>query len=209
VEAKYSPEECHKFMNDNGDYWVFAYGSLMWNLGFSYEQVMPARLFGYHRAFCVLSWAFRGQRVCPGLVLGLDNGGSCVGRAFRIVDARREQIIQYLDDREIPDIGKSGVRLDVYRREKKRVHLLAADGRSRHVRAACYICEHAHVQYAGKLSPGTQLRYILQGEDSCGTNVDYLRNTILHMDDLGISDGPLHRLWAEVQARPFNPDVHA
>ena len=35
--------------------WVFAYGSLMWNPGFAVRETQPARLHGFHRAFCIYS----------------------------------------------------------------------------------------------------------------------------------------------------------
>src|SRR5262249_27187696 len=58
-------------------FWVFAYGSLMWRPGFDYLEARPALLRGYHRAFCITSIHYRGSVDCPGLVLGLDRGGSC------------------------------------------------------------------------------------------------------------------------------------
>jgi len=192
-------------MTSNNDLWVFAYGSLMWDPGFDYAEVLPARLFGYHRSFCILSWTFRGRRDRPGLVLGLDNGGSCIGRAFRVDDGQREKVVNYLDGRETPDIRKPGVVVDVYRRKLLPVQLPEDAGEQRRVPAICYVCERTHEQYAGNLSPEAQLKYILQGEGSRGTSVEYLANTVRHIDDLGISDGPLHRLWGDVQANLSAP----
>src|SRR5262250_1346335 len=69
------------------DFWVFAYGSLMWRPGFAFLERQPALLRGYHRAFCVYSHHYRGTAARPGLVLGLDRGGSCRGRAYRVAAA--------------------------------------------------------------------------------------------------------------------------
>src|SRR5215213_5295427 len=64
--------------------WVFAYGSLMWNPDFDFAEARPAFLYGYHRGFCLYSRDYRGTPEQPGLVLGLDRGGSCHGIAYRL-----------------------------------------------------------------------------------------------------------------------------
>jgi cation transport regulator ChaC len=67
--------------------WVFAYGSLMWNPEMRFAERLPARIHGYHRSFCLYSPEYRGTREKPGLVLGLDRGGSCRGIAYRLAEA--------------------------------------------------------------------------------------------------------------------------
>ena len=64
--------------------WVFAYGSLIWNPLFPVAEQRIARIYGYHRAFCLWSRVGRGTRDNPGLVLGLDDGGTCTGLVLRI-----------------------------------------------------------------------------------------------------------------------------
>ena len=70
------------------DLWVFGYGSLMWRPGFAYEEAQHARLTGYRRCFCIYSVHHRGSPERPGLVLGLDRGGTCEGIAYRIAASR-------------------------------------------------------------------------------------------------------------------------
>src|SRR5678815_6025177 len=53
-------------------WWVFAYGSLLWNPLFPFAEARPALLRGLHRRFCLYSMASRGTKDAPGLVLGLD-----------------------------------------------------------------------------------------------------------------------------------------
>ena len=59
--------------------WVFAYGSLMWNPEMAFAETRPAVLHGFHRRFCLYSRDYRGTPERPGLVLGLNRGGSCRG----------------------------------------------------------------------------------------------------------------------------------
>ena len=83
------------------DFWVFGYGSLMWHPGFPHVEVRLAVLHGYHRRFCVYSHRYRGTPERPGLVLGLDRGGSCRGLAFRVPAAESAEVIDYLYEREM------------------------------------------------------------------------------------------------------------
>src|ERR1700756_4301513 len=124
------------------DLWVFGYGSLMWGPGFEFNEQVPARLSGGHRALCVFSFDHRGTPEKPGLVLGLDRGGACRGVAFRVVAQRREQTIEYLRSREQTT--------HVYR-EVMRSVWLENEGRDR-VSALAYVVDRGHIQYAGRLS---------------------------------------------------------
>ena len=69
---------------DCSDFWVFGYGSLIFNPIIAHDQRLIARIHGYHRRFCLWTKIGRGSPECPGLVLSLDYGGSCVGVAYRL-----------------------------------------------------------------------------------------------------------------------------
>ena len=70
-------------------------------LGRGETTAAPALLRGYHRAFCIYSVHHRGSRERPGLILGLDRGGSCRGRAFRVAAGDADEVVGYLDSREL------------------------------------------------------------------------------------------------------------
>ncbi len=167
--------------DDTGDIWVFGYGSLMWRPGFAHRAAAPALLRGYHRAFCVTSYRHRGTRERPGLVLGLDRGGSCRGRAFRVAAADASAVLDYLDERELIDYP--------YRRAS--VPIRAA---GRRVAALTYLVDVTDAQYAGRLAPERAAEIIRGAHGISGANSDYLRDLIAHLDELGIPDGPLHAL---------------
>jgi len=54
-------------------FWIFAYGSLMWNPEFAWDARHVATIRGYHRAFRIWSRINRGTPENPGLVLTLDH----------------------------------------------------------------------------------------------------------------------------------------
>ena len=78
-----------KDSHSGNNVWIFGYGSLIWNPSFSYDMRIPAHLFGYHRRFCLRTTITRGSQEKPGLVLGLDRGGSARGILFRIPASMR------------------------------------------------------------------------------------------------------------------------
>jgi glutathione-specific gamma-glutamylcyclotransferase len=164
------------------DLWVFAYGSLMWRPGFTPVEQHAAWLNGYHRALCVYSHVHRGTPERPGLVLGLDHGGSCRGIAFRVAAEAASETIAYLRERE----QATSVYLE-------RMHHVALDD-GRHVRALIYVADREHRQYTGHLSYETMRAMVIAGEGRSGRNPDYVRETHLALLALGVRDPVLARL---------------
>jgi len=158
------------------DFWVFGYGSLMWRPGFAHVETQPARLSGYRRSLCVRSFVHRGTPEHPGLVLGLDRGGSCLGLAFRAPDGLKDEVIAYLRERELVT--------HVYLERMLPVSL--ADGRK--VMAVTYVVDRAHAQYAGDLDVQTAIGQVAGSAGVSGANEDYVLSTLDHLRGLGIRD---------------------
>ena len=169
-----------------GDLWVFGYGSLMWKPGFAHVERRTARLFGAHRALCVYSWRHRGTPEKPGLVLGLDRGGSCTGIAFRVPAPDVAATRAYLTEREQINY--------VYR--DRFVRLRLNDGRR--VEALAYLVDRSHRQYAAGLSREDVLRLVRQGQGESGACAEYVRNTLAAIAALGIADHALDWLSEEL-----------
>lgn len=167
----------------HGDLWVFGYGSLVWRPGFDFAERQLATLRGYHRALCIYSHVHRGTPDRPGLVLGLDRGGSCRGLAFRVEADAGAATLAYLRARELVT--------SVYREQQVPVMLI--DGRR--VRAITYVADRKHVQYAGRLSREHLLSLVRQGVGISGANADYVRMTHRHLVQLGLREADL--AWLE------------
>lgn len=164
------------------DLWVFGYGSLMWRPDFPYLECRPATLVGAHRALCVYSWVHRGTRNEPGLVLGLDRGGSCRGIAFRVAAAEAARVIGILRAREQVTA--------VYLERMRPIRF--EDGST--TTALTYLVDRAHAQYAGKLDLETQLALVAEARGRSGINRDYVLNSAAHLKELGIRDKALEWL---------------
>lgn len=166
------------------DFWVFGYGSLMWRPGFDFVEATKGRLFGYRRALCIYSWVHRGTQDKPGLVLGLDRGGSCTGMVFRVDGANRQTVLAYLRERELVT--------NVYLERRAPVHL--PDGRR--ITAVCYVADQYHEQFAGHLSADDAARRVSVSEGRSGHNADYVASTVEHLKEMNIRDH-----WLEDVAR--------
>lgn len=169
------------------DVWVFGYGSLMWNPAFKYLERRPALLHGWHRSFCLWTPLGRGSPEAPGLVLGLDRGGSCCGIAYRIAAADRETELALVWQREM--VG------DGYRPRWARVRC-----REGSARAIIWVINRDGERYAGKLPVETVARTLASAVGKLGSNRDYLENTVAHLDELCIKEKPLHEILDRMRA---------
>ncbi len=169
-------------------FWVFAYGSLMWNPGFEFEDRRAAVLYGYHRAFCVYSVHYRGTPQRPGLVLGLDRGGSCQGIAYLVSPCRAGAVRAYLDERELVS----------YAYEPK---ILEVETTAASIKALVYVADPGHEQYAGPVEPDRAADIIVDAVGQAGLNRDYLINTVRQLERAGFVDPDVHAVMERVWAR--------
>ena len=165
-----------------GQFWVFGYGSLMWSPCFAYREKRLARAHGYHRALCILSTRYRGTHKKPGLVMGLCAGGSCWGMAFRIGERDVRQALARLWYREMPR--------RVYQPRLVPIRLRGG----RRVRALAFVADPLHSAYVHELDLHGRARLVAQGIGVRGPNVDYIRNTLDHMHEVGVRDPHLERV---------------
>lgn len=181
----------HELFNENSDdFWVFAYGSLMWHPDFEYVDRRLATLEGYHRALCIYSWVHRGTKEKPGLVFGLDVGGVCQGVAYKIPVNTQRSTVGMLRARELVT--------SVYQEVKTTFSL--DDDNQKTVEGLCYTAVLDHEQYAGALSHADTLRYVKQGVGGSGINTEYVLNTYDHLREQGVRDDALAALCRDLRA---------
>jgi glutathione-specific gamma-glutamylcyclotransferase len=168
--------------------WIFGYGSLVWNPLLEFAERQPAHVHGYHRGFYVWSKVNRGTPDLPGLVLGLDGGGSCHGVAYRLHREGYESELAILWRREMV--------AGTYR--PRWVNARTDSGT---VRAIAFVVNRAAPGYTGKLSDERIVAIASRASGHYGSCADYLIQTATSLEAHGIADSRLSRLAAQVARR--------
>ena len=169
--------------------WLFGYGSLIWNPAIHYAEKRTATIHGWHRAFCLATRAGRGTPDNPGLVLGLDEGGSCNGVAFRLEDATVETELALLWRREMLAGSYVPRWLDV-----------EDEAGLRFGRAIAFTVNPKTEQYAGDLAQQAVIDRLATAAGELGTAADYLFRTCDGLRAEGIPDADLDQLAQTVAA---------
>jgi cation transport protein ChaC len=178
LEQRQTDEEC----------WLFAYGSLVWNPLFHFEERRVVTTYGYHRRFCLWSRVNRGTPDKPGLVLGLDLGGRCRGVAYRIAPDKMEKELHLIWRREML--------LGAYVPRWVRV----SDGESQ-FRAIAFTIDRAGAAYAGRLPPEAIIERLLTCHGRMGPGMEYLLHTAEALRACGVEDRHLRELCELARAR--------
>ena len=189
-EARYlTDEELAKSLDhtlsqwhDDGDFWIFGYGSLIWRPEMPALEAVKGRVLGYHRGLYLWSRHNRGTPHQPGLVLALDRGGSCTGLAYRVDRTDLRGKLEALWQREMS--------MGSYRPAWLRCIL--ADGRR--VSALTFVMRRGLPTYAGRL-PDDIVRTVFRS--ACGrygTTLEYVTRTVEALRASGICDATLEAL---------------
>ena len=178
--------------------WLFGYGSLMWNPGFTFHCRHPAILSGYHRSYAMVSTRNRGTPARPGLLLSLAPGRECTGMAFHIEPERTEEAWAYLDQREGAGEAHRRVRVPIRMSQPK-----GDAGESNGTVNGAVI--HAHVylpilsypNYINGVPQWRQAELVAQARGRVGTSLDYLKTLLAELDQLGVTEPALERLYRD------------
>lgn len=170
-----------------GPVWVFAFGSLIWNPAFHFVERRTARIYGYHRQFCLWARSGRGSPEKPGLMLSLELGGACTGVVYRLAQRDAATELDVLWRREMFTMAYHPV-WTIARTPKGEVPAIAFSA-NRH-----------HERYAPGLEELAIARYLATGSGPMGHCCDYLFDTVAHLQALGIRDRRLESLERKVRA---------
>lgn len=170
------------------DLWVFAYGSLMWDPGFEFEEVLKAHVTGYQRAFCLKDeLGARGTLEVPGLMAALDIGSGCTGLAFRIARERLEQESEILWRREMV----TGVYVPT---------IVNGATKQGDVKCVTFVANHQAKRIRCDLTREEKVRYLATGAGILGTSLEYIENLAEHLLALEIDDPYVFSLLEEARA---------
>lgn len=168
--------------------WVFGYGSLAWDNWsdrFGCLRRVTGELPGFRRSFdkgSVRNWGSK-DNPCPTLNLAADPSRSCKGVAFEFPEARRNEVIAYLREREGKGFGLQPVE----------IRLESGD----RVTAVAPI-------YSGKnllsgRSPAELTAMARTAEGADGKCIDYAKNIATKLAELGIDDPEVAEFWRALE----------
>lgn len=160
---------------EDQDIWIFAYGSLMWDPAFYFEEVRLAKTSLYQRRFCLVTEMGRGSPEHPGLMAALDHGGSCEGLAFRIRSSEVVKETSVIWRREMISYGYVPIFLQLETDEGP-------------VEGLSFLVDHNGGRYAKPMHVDEAAKMIARGEGLLGTNIEYLHNLANQLELLGLHD---------------------
>lgn len=172
----------------DGDLWVFAYGSLMWDPAFVFNEVRRAKVPDHARRFILRDvWGGRGTREVPGLMAALDKGDGCDGLIYRIPKDKIDAETQNLWRRELVAPGYLARFVDA----------IVGDTQ---IQALTFLADYEAESIHPDLTRSQQIEMLTSGEGVLGTSFEYLENIVRQFSALGIEDYDCSTMLAEARA---------
>lgn len=172
----------------DGAIWVFAYGSLMWNPLFEFQDRQTATLDGWHRSFCLHSVCGRGSLERPGRVLALEPGGQVQGVALRLHDDQAAAELRLLWTREMAGGDYHPLWAPV----------MLEDGRK--VTAMAFVINPDRPLYDPDATAPTVARIAAEAAGAFGRNVDYVHALHDALTERGLHDTYVDAIVRELES---------
>ena len=178
-------QAAHDILRQNAGHplWLFAYGSLIWKPDFEHVEQRASKAHGWRRSFSLDIVRWRATREQPGLMMALDYGGCCHGVAYRLPAGNdHAQMVRLLKRETSSKEDIPWVRwLDV------------KSGSDRFRALAFWVAPRADGYYINLPLEAQAIR-LARAAGHVGTGAEYLRNTIVKLEEFGIHDDYLWRL---------------
>ncbi|BAT78271.1 hypothetical protein LR48_Vigan04g208100 [Vigna angularis] len=177
-------------------FWVFGYGSLVWNPGFDYDDKIVGFIKDYRRVFDLACIDHRGTPESPARTCTLEEkeGAICWGTAYCVRGGpeREKMAMQYLERRECEY-------------DRKTIVTFFKEGESQHPALTDVIVFTStpdkvnNKYYLGPAPLEDMARQIATAYGPCGNNRDYLFLLEKAMHDIGHEDNLVIELANEVR----------
>jgi cation transport protein ChaC len=169
-----------------GEMWLFAFGSLIWNKRFIFDEGRPGLVRGWHRDFCLgPDTRFRGNPEAPGYTLSLDRGGQCKGMVYRLPHQGLAANIEGLLRKEPPFPPR----------------WLTVATPLGVVRAFAFTHPGRGISYAGRLADEVVADALARAVGMMGSMAEYVYLTVRHLEQLGLCDDRMWRMQEMVAER--------
>ncbi|KAK2610820.1 hypothetical protein N8I77_004219 [Diaporthe amygdali] len=178
---------------DNGEFWLFGYGSLIWKPPPHFDRRIPGWVTGYVRRFWQASQDHRGTPEAPGRVVTLiersfwetlpdphSSADKVWGVAYRIKAEHVEEVKEYLDIREI-----NGYTIHY-------TPFSPASDPEKPIRTLVYIGTPDNDQFVGPQDIQALAEHIYRSEGPSGLNRDYLLGLDKALEELSPESGDEH-----------------
>lgn len=166
--------------------WLFAFGSLIWNKRFTFDEERTGVVRGWHRDFCLgPDTRFRGNPEAPGYMLSLDRGGQCKGMVYRLPHHGLAANIEGLLRKEPPFPPR----------------WLTVTTPQGTVRAFSFTHPGRGPRYSGDLSDEVVADALSRAVGMVGSMAQYVYLTAQHLEQLGLCDDRLWRMQEMVAER--------
>lgn len=173
------PVEARRLLAENpgAPLWVFGYGSLIWKPAFDYVEARRVVAHGWRRMYILDLDYWRATPDQPGLMLALEPKGSCVGVAYRMPDDNIEaRMIQFVRREAAYREDLASIRWITVRSATETFRALVSWAASRGDPSFIY------------LPLAEQAKRLARAVGHLGSCAEYLRNTVMHLEELGIRD---------------------
>ncbi|CEG00653.1 ChaC-like protein [Ostreococcus tauri] len=180
--------------SDDEALWVFGYGSIVWRVGFEYEEATaPVCARGFRRRFYQGSTDHRGTTEFPGRTATLercDDGEVCWGAAYKVSAANRAEVLEYLEVREKQYDER--IEMDLYDVDDASASPVISN-------AVTYIATPAEINLNWLGNADDLAEQIAKARGPSGENSEYLYNLCAALRGMDIEDDDLYALEARVR----------